>query len=187
MCGGALKTATSTPEVFALKLKKGVCATINIATQAINDTTYKVTLTGTTALPFQIWYLPETAATTITSGNTIDIDVEVGKSYTITVADANGCSNTIQLDVNAASVENLNKNFASTIAPNPASKSIAFTASDVNQNAMVSVYSVEGKLLFSQKIKSGKNEIELAHLEKGIYLLQLTNGNQNGIAKFVKE
>jgi hypothetical protein len=187
VCGGGLKTPTSTPEVFALKLKKGVCPTINISTLAINDTTYKVTITGTTALPFSIYYLPESAGEVVNTGNTVNIDVEAGQSYTVTIVDANGCRGAVQLNTIPAFVNSLETSSTQKVFPNPAHSSISFSLENINQNTTASVYSIIGELIFKENIKHNNSSLNIEHLESGIYILQIKNGDKITTTKFIKD
>jgi hypothetical protein len=73
------------------------------------------------------------------------------------------------------------------IFPNPASTSISFLLDNVNQNDKVSIFSIVGNLIFSQEVISLKTELNIENLAKGVYVLQVKNGDKMTTAKFVKE
>ncbi|WP_298511535.1 T9SS type A sorting domain-containing protein [uncultured Kordia sp.] len=56
------------------------------------------------------------------------------------------------------------------IYPNPASKEIYFDSKE--QLAQVAVYSIEGKLLFTQNVQQ-ESSVAISHLKKGVYVLKI--------------
>jgi hypothetical protein len=73
------------------------------------------------------------------------------------------------------------------IFPNPALTSISFIVDLINKNATASIYSVVGNLISSHEINGNKTEINIQNLPKGVYVLQIKNGNQVNTSKFIKE
>jgi hypothetical protein len=72
------------------------------------------------------------------------------------------------------------------ISPNPASTSIYVHAMNLNSNSMVSIYSITGELMLNEKLNAN-NQINISNLDKGVYLVQVSNSNQSFIKKFIKE
>ena len=72
------------------------------------------------------------------------------------------------------------------ISPNPASTSIYVHAMNLNANSMVSIYSITGELMLNEKLNTN-NQINISNLDKGVYLVQVSNSNQSFIKKFIKE
>jgi len=71
------------------------------------------------------------------------------------------------------------------VYPNPTTSKLYFTSeSKLNQDFEVSVYSING-----QKMKPliNKNEIDLSHFPKGIYVLHIRNNEQTSQYKIIKE
>jgi hypothetical protein len=57
--------------------------------------------------------------------------------------------------------------------PNPTSGTVILILEDVEKDSDLKIYSITGTLLKSIKAKQGQNEIELATLSNGVYLLSL--------------
>jgi hypothetical protein len=79
------------------------------------------------------------------------------------------------------------KNTNIDIYPNPASNSISFSLDKLADNAMASVYSMDGKWIASQSVKNNKTIVNVEELSKGIYMLQVKNGEQVFNSTFIKE
>lgn len=73
------------------------------------------------------------------------------------------------------------------IFPNPATNSISFSLEHIHANAKASILSMDGKLMSSQPIQSLKTMLNTAALTKGLYILNVTNGEQHLTSKFSKE
>jgi hypothetical protein len=65
------------------------------------------------------------------------------------------------------------------IYPNPASDFIYFELSDNSDDATVEIFDMQGRKVVIQEI-SGKQQISVSHLDKGLYIYKLV---QNGIAQ----
>lgn len=68
------------------------------------------------------------------------------------------------------------------ISPNPASERIAITGFDSEFD--VTVHTLQGDIVVCHRTEN--NELEIAHLAAGIYLLQLTINNKTRVVKFTK-
>jgi Secretion system C-terminal sorting domain len=181
--GKAVKTSGGVYEIFAMKLKKGVCNAITATTQQINDTTITITVNGTSATPINIYYLPEDPGTTISSGNTGNIIVQQGNTYTLTIVDANGCQGSLILNVYPTAISN-NKTSASIyIYPNPASNYLQVSDVQISNNATVQIKTIEGKTINS---KIENNKINIEQLNNGIYFITIKDGANIYNTKFTK-
>lgn len=69
-----------------------------------------------------------------------------------------------------------------TVAPNPASERIAITGIDTEFD--VTVHTLQGDNVVCHRTEN--NELEIAHLAAGMYLLQLTINNKTRVVKFTK-
>jgi Secretion system C-terminal sorting domain len=185
VAGIARKTATTVIELFAMKLKKGTCNAITATTQQINDTTINVTVAGTNATPIKIYYLLEHPGTTISSGNSGNIIVQPGQTYTLTIVDANGCQGTKVVNAYAMAMNNHVQNTTFNIYPNPASDIVTFALPQLSNNATISIISIDGKIMQHNLITT--NSIDISALNSGIYFLQIKDGLQQYSAKFIKE
>lgn len=73
------------------------------------------------------------------------------------------------------------------IAPNPSSGILAFTMASAMQKAKVKIYSIDGKLVFSEEGNLEKsNSYNLKHLNNGMYFVTISDGKKTFTAKWVK-
>lgn len=112
------------------------------------------------------------------------------KSYagTITVeSDATLGENTIAISgtgiKDGTGLNNISKSKSLLVCPNPATTHLTIAAE--LQNALVAIFDLNGKLLFSQEMID--NKINISNLEKGIYVLKIANNKTNLQARFIKE
>ncbi|MEY2829785.1 MAG: hypothetical protein RIQ33_1643 [Bacteroidota bacterium] len=73
------------------------------------------------------------------------------------------------------------------INPNPASDKIMVNINEAITNANVAVYSLNGELLIHQNLTSAHQNLNVNDLNKGIYLVHVTNGTNSYIQKFIKD
>ena len=71
------------------------------------------------------------------------------------------------------------------IYPNPASSKLFLSGLNENfNNGEISVLDFSGRKIFSQKISSHQNEIDVSSLPNGVYLLELKNEDEMITKKF---
>ena len=58
--------------------------------------------------------------------------------------------------------------------PNPFDKEINLTGLDNDKDYIINIFTTNGKLIFSNNCSAGQNKIDVAHLNTGIYLLQIS-------------
>jgi hypothetical protein len=68
------------------------------------------------------------------------------------------------------------------ISPNPATERIAITG--IDSEFEVIVRNIQGDIVLAQRMEN--NELEIAHLAAGMYLLQITSNNKTRLVKFTK-
>jgi len=74
------------------------------------------------------------------------------------------------------------------ILPNPANTTISITGTkDGNTGAKLYLFDLQGKLLLSENLSPGKNNINISGFEKGIYLLRIRDREGVWVRKVVKE
>jgi hypothetical protein len=184
--GRGIKAPGGVYELFAMKLKKGVCNTINITPLAINDTTVKITVSGIAAFPLTgVYYDGGDAEFIIFSSNNIgNITVKPGTTYTINIVDANGCENSFVYSTAPLSV-NSYKNIALSIYPNPASTSLHIGNLLLGNNATAIITSIDGKIIENRTIHA--NTLDISALQKGIYFIQIKDEAQQYSTRFIKQ
>ncbi len=109
----------------------------------------------------------------------------------IIVTDSNTCvaSDTIVITIDdcAAIKENTNLNLAQ-IYPNPVKDRLFVEFNELGQDKMMlSIISIEGKLISIQEITELRTTIDFSYLSKGIYLLKFTSNQQTEVYKVIHE
>ena len=92
-----------------------------------------------------------------------------------------GCSSEVGDYLENLSTESFSKNSAFTIFPNPA-KNLVYIKSD-SEIEQVRIIDALGKVILAQN----NTEINVEHLAKGIYTLEISTGNGRVFRKFIKE
>jgi hypothetical protein len=100
------------------------------------------------------------------------------KGFTFNVVPFKGSTSGIILNGNIPSM---------TVYPNPADNLITVTTFQGTAiNTMLSIYSIEGKLILQQALVKEKTELDVSTLTKGIYIMQVTENNKTERVKFIK-
>jgi len=75
-----------------------------------------------------------------------------------------------------------------TVFPNPTTEIINFEIADFDSN-LAEIYSVDGKLVYSESLQNGENSIKVDQLNSGIYFLTIKeiSSGRFRVAKFQKE
>ncbi|MFM2226209.1 MAG: hypothetical protein RJA07_2411 [Bacteroidota bacterium] len=73
------------------------------------------------------------------------------------------------------------------IAPNPATSFITIQSADLSATNNVAIYALNGELMISQILNLKNQSIAIDNLNKGIYLVQVSNDKGTFVKKFVKE
>lgn len=108
-------------------------------------------------------------------------------NYYVEVFDNLGCSTTSQITVvNDVSVSELAGLSSIRIFPNP-SKGEFFITLNSSDKYLLNIYNVSGELVFKQTIFSGSQKIDISTYPKGMYLLQLSDGENVLNKKIVLE
>jgi len=102
-----------------------------------------------------------------------------------TIADVNSNNDTacVAITVNSSGLEDQTAN-AWTLAPNPASTNIAIIGAE--GKGTLRVYDSRGALLIQQKEDSLQKELYVGQLAAGVYTLEIIQGDQRQVMKFVK-
>lgn len=74
------------------------------------------------------------------------------------------------------------------IYPNPANDQLTLSIGEIEQNVEVRVLDISGKLVQQTSINANSiRNLDISNLEDGVYLLQLINGDDSAIKKFIKQ
>ena len=118
----------------------------------------------------------------LTSDNGFVIAGESNDDMWLMKVDSLGCE--IQNCLTAIQDNDQGFPFNMRVYPNPGNGQVTFASLPQNQDVLVAVYDVLGKLVFNQHIS--KHGVDFSHLCKGTYLLRITvNASTHGM-KFVK-
>lgn len=73
--------------------------------------------------------------------------------------------------------------------PNPSSDRIIFERGNASSRAQLTIHSLSGQIVSSNKFESGRSnlEIDINTLPQGVYLIEYVDDSRNQILKFIKE
>ena len=97
--------------------------------------------------------------------------------YNLTVTDKNGCTSSKKITVSSWAV-GINEASISdfSIYPNPA-ENVVFIKSQNNTAKKLEIYNLLGANVFSNTVIGTLNKVDLSSIEKGVYLIKVTDGN----------
>ncbi|MCG2417922.1 T9SS type A sorting domain-containing protein [Aequorivita sp. F47161] len=119
---------------------------------------------------------------------TLTIDEDYNNNGTPLDDDTNGngipdfLDDEVFLSVNSFGFENLE------IYPNPTSESFTVRSSQLILETTISVYDIQGKLLFSEKMlpQNGKLTMDISSLENGVYFVKISSEENSIVKKIIK-
>ncbi len=119
--------------------------------------------------------------TPITNATNKTYTATVTGNYAVIVSnnscvDTSVCTNVVVVGINS------NKNKFIHVYPNPTTNTIQF---NIEKNAEVKLMDAFGRLLFTSTLEAGKQKINLSDFENGIYVLNVSNEENNFTAKIV--
>lgn len=87
-----------------------------------------------------------------------------------------------------AGITNINSASHISIFPNPSDGNLTFTIPEAMQSAEVKIYSIDGKVVFSEKGSLEKTTTyNLKHLNNGLYFVRISDGKLTSTAKWMKK
>ncbi len=125
------------------------------------------------------------------TGNTVTATPPVGViSYSIAGTSTNTCigNSTITLTVVTscvAGIEQISSNTNISVYPNPSNGLITVSISNVDAGTVVYVTDLIGQEVIKTSIKDVNTNLDLSALQKGIYMLTITNGQYRHIEKVI--
>jgi len=84
-------------------------------------------------------------------------------------------------------VINLDNDLEISVYPIPFCEYLVFTGGMMNNKINVSFFSMDGKLRYQTMISDDESQINTSDLEKGLYILHITDGNKSCSIRVVKE
>ncbi|MBK9270513.1 MAG: T9SS type A sorting domain-containing protein [Saprospiraceae bacterium] len=73
------------------------------------------------------------------------------------------------------------------IYPNPASETLQLKIPDYQLGTIIKIISSEGKTVMEKKLILGTDQIQVSHLSRGIYFINVKQGNKSLYLKFIKQ
>lgn len=123
--------------------------------------------------------------TTCTSCDFLNIE-KSGNSLFAGVSNGGSHPKVYKRDINAVGLNELNKKFNFSLYPNPANQSIQIQGIDFNENVLLKIISVDGKV--QKELNTLSASIDVTELNAGMYFIEIKNKEgQIGVAKFIKE
>lgn len=128
---------------------------------------------------------------TFSNTNPIVVSPTTTSCYSVTVTDANGCTDTssICITVNPTGINEYVNNISFTISPNPTSSVLSIQLGNgqyvVGIEYKIEIYNMLGEKVYSSQINSYKTEIDLSNQPKGIYFLKIQSEDEIYTGKVV--
>lgn len=166
----------------------------------VNDLDLKVTKNTVDYFPWSLNKVLPYDAPTNTGANNVDIfervDIEdaVG-SYTITVSHKGvlpAVGQRFSLIISGNNLSNLSNEVFNIndkdvlLYPNPAKNILNYSSSNGVTYDELLITDVFGKLILSEKFASGANQIDVSHLQSGVYFVRFSNSKDSVVKKFIK-
>lgn len=108
-------------------------------------------------------------------------------SYTVIVS-YNGCPSE-ESDAQVIIVTDVDKDVLNKIQayPNPVTDNLIIRLAKINENTEIRVLGLDGRVKISQHASEFENTVNMAHLSKGAYLVQIINAEKTLTYKVIKE
>ena len=123
--------------------------------------------------------------------NTLDtLDINLGGvsqgSYTLIATDMMGCSDTLSVTILIDGI-NTPEPLVLSIYPNPSSGRINLVSTSHLYNAFLTVYDIQGRVVFSQNLHdgTGNTALDLKRLHNGMYQLVIRTGTSVSTTRIV--
>jgi len=123
-----------------------------------------------------------------TGATTQSINNLAGGTYTVTVTDANGCSETAA-DVVAVKtstgISSVSNQISFSVYPNPARTQVLVQVDQPGNSTTFILRNILGQTLISQVISSTQTQIDLSPLADGVYLVEVRQGEKMAVKQLV--
>ncbi|MDH5475138.1 MAG: T9SS type A sorting domain-containing protein, partial [Cyclobacteriaceae bacterium] len=119
--------------------------------------------------------------------NTYEIYADQAGSYTVIVS-SQGCSS-VASDAQVIIVTDVEKDILSKVQayPNPVADNLIIRLAQKDENTIIRVLSIDGRVEISQYANELENTINMAHLSEGAYLVQIINVEKTLTYKVIKQ
>ncbi|MES2780613.1 MAG: choice-of-anchor V domain-containing protein [Bacteroidota bacterium] len=179
---GCSKPSPTIPATVFTSPKAGFTANVNELTVSFTDTTFQTTKRDWLfmgAIPDVLNGAATLSKTFPTAGK---------KTVMMKVTDVNGCVEKAAAEITLFNVglkEVMNATPLN-IHPNPVGSMVYYTLSD-KEDAHVTIYDMNGKLVKQQVVKDAENRVDVQMLTPGLYMIYISQMNNQYFTKFMKE
>lgn len=184
--GDTYTVAGSYPYSFVASNGLDSTLSLNLTENALPSPTVTIagSLLSTQAYSTYQWNIGGSA---IASANSQDYTALIDGAYSVTVVDANGCTNTSSTYVVTVSGVNELANQGIRYYPNPAGNELTVDVSAFsNDDVAVTLIDGVGQIVLSTNI-NGSRALDLSSLANGIYQLKISTKDQSATGRLIKQ
>jgi len=161
----------------------GNCTTAGSYTYTSNDTVYTLNLTVNPTYNVTI-------NDSITAGETYTqygFNESAAGTYTQNLTTVNGCDSIITLNLTVLTGVNEHNGMDFSVAPNPAHDYVVVSVKNANEEMVVDLLDISGRVLRTQRLAAGESTLRLERgsLPNGIYMLRMTSYGQKQTRKVI--
>lgn len=161
----------------------GIYATAGSYTYTSNDTAYTLNLTVNPTYNITI-------NDSITTGETYTqygFNESAAGTYTQNLTTVNGCDSIITLHLTVLTGVNEHNGMDFSVAPNPAHDYVVVSVKNANEEMVVDLLDISGRVLKTQRLSADESTLRLdrGNLPNGIYMLRLTIHGQKQTRKVI--
>lgn len=131
------------------------------------------------------WYLDATIINGATSQSYVPAQ---NGNYTVVITDTNGCIATCpKVCVTWLAIADYDLFSEIYIYPNPVNRELTIQTTVNNEDLLLSICDLQGRILVLQKLLKGKTEFDVSSFSKGLYLIKIQSENGVAVKKLIKE
>ncbi|HXU28080.1 MAG TPA: T9SS type A sorting domain-containing protein, partial [Bacteroidia bacterium] len=166
-------TVLATPSPVLVAPSASVCLNSSVTINASGLSSYSWTPSG---------------SLNMNTGNSVVASPTVTTVYVVTGYDGSTCKTSTSLTVtvsNCTGIDNVSNNSNISIYPNPSTGLVTVSIPSVNETTTLYITDMIGKNVFKSSVKDANISLDLTNLNKGLYMLIISNGQTKHIQKLI--